>query len=129
MVISGPELRAYFEGNVAPVPADAQFIGKLGPDGLVGVVAVWNFHGRDIEMGWAGEPGWLSRSFIRLIFTYVFEQLGCNRITGRIDVSNTVALEQSKRLGWVVEGRMREAGDDGDDVLIIGLLRRECRWL
>jgi RimJ/RimL family protein N-acetyltransferase len=128
MLVSGPYLRAYFEGNVAPIPEDAQFIGKLGDNGLVGVVAVWNFHGRDIEMGWAGEPGWLSRSFIRLVLRYVFEQLGCTRITGRIDVSNDVALEQSQRLGFVVEGRMREAGDDGD-VLIVGLLKRECRWI
>lgn len=127
-ILAGPEFRRYFEGNVSEIADDAQFIGRIDGDKLLGVVAVWNWDGRGCEAGWAGEPGWLSRGYLRFVFDYIFGQMGCHRVTGRIDASDAVAIAQTERLGFVCEGRIREAAADGQDILIYGLLKTECRW-
>ena len=128
MIVTGPELRRYFEGNVSEISDDAQFIGRIDGESLLGVVAVWNWDGHGCEAGWAGEPGWLSRGFLRFVFAYIFGQMGCHRVTGRIDASDLVCLEQARRLGFVREGLLREAAADGQDILIFGLLKTECKW-
>jgi hypothetical protein len=39
MIVSGPELRPYFEDKAESVAADAQFIGRWEGDKLLGVFA------------------------------------------------------------------------------------------
>ena len=127
MIVTGDQLRAYYELSGYVADPDAQFIGRWEGERLLGVVAVWNFDGHGCEAGWFGEPGWLSRGFLRFVFGCIFGQWGCQRITGRIDDSNVVAVEQSKRLGFVLEGTLRQA-HPGGDVLIFGMLKSECRY-
>lgn len=125
-LVEGPHLRPYFEAQAGAVGENAVFLGQW-TDHLAGVVAVWNYSGRDAEVGWVGERGWLTRGFLRLAFAYLFGQLGLRRVTSRIASSNAVALAQAPRLGFVQEGRLREGVADAD-VLIFGMLREECRY-
>lgn len=71
----------------------------------------------------------LSRRFIKMCFSYVFDQMDCRRFFVRVQDTNPKALELDKRLGFVPEGTLREAGLDGSDVHILGMLKHECRWL
>lgn len=128
MIVDGPELRPYFEAKVGDrLPERAYFLGRWEHDRLLGVVAVWHLGAGDAEVGWAGERGWLSRGFLRVVFAYLWNQLNLRRVTGRIHDNNADAIEASQRLGFVCEGRLRQARPDGGDVLIYGLLREECR--
>ena len=79
----------------------------------------------------AAVPGrrWMTRDFLRVAFRYPFWQLGCRRVTGYVPASNADALRFDLHLGFVQEGRMREALPDGEDVIVLGMLRNECRWL
>lgn len=126
MIVSGPELRPYFELKCGPTDDKASFVGRWENDRLLGVMATFNFSGHDAEIGWAGEPGWISRRFLKVMYQYWFEQLGLRRITGRIDADNQTPMEQCQRLGFVKEGVMREASKDGKDVFIFGLLKKDC---
>lgn len=126
MLVTGEQLREYFEQRAGAVGAKAQFLGRWEGERLLGVVAVWHYGSGNAEVGWAGDRGWLSRGFLRLVFAYLWQQLGCRRITGRIHEDNEAALAASQRLGFVLEGRMRKAAPDGRDVLVYGLLREEC---
>ena len=62
----------------------------------------------------------------RNVFAYCFEQLECNRITLHCKVSNARALKMVQRLGFKREGLCR-AYFDGEDAIVLGLLRAEQR--
>ena len=62
------------------------------------------------------------------MFDYPFNQLGVNRITGLVAKKNKEARRFDEHLGFKYEGNMRHALAD-DDMLIYGMLKRECKWL
>lgn len=64
----------------------------------------------------------------RLILNYAFEVMGLHRITLRVIEYNARAIAAYKKLGFVMEGREREAalvGDQRHDDIIMGLLAHE----
>lgn len=90
-----------------------------------------NYTKTDIHMHAAALPGkrWLSKAYLGECFRYPFEQLGCARVTGLVPARNEVAQGFDEHLGFVLEGRVRRILPDGDDLIIYGMLREECRWL
>ena len=70
----------------------------------------------------------LTRRFLRGIFYYPFHQLEVRRVTALIDAKNAKSRALVEHAGFTYEGTMAEAAPD-DDVVIYGLLRRNCRWL
>lgn len=122
MIQAGEHLRQVFEG-VSYIPDDAVFIGNDK-----GAVAIFNYTGDDCELAMAGKRGWLNRTLIRAVFLQIFVVMGCARATARVAADNDLALDIDKRLGFVVEGRLRNAVD-GRDVFVLGILKDECRWI
>jgi RimJ/RimL family protein N-acetyltransferase len=87
--------------------------------------------GNSVLMHIAAIPGrrWLTRPFLAAAFRYPFLQLGVRRVGGEILASNAPSLRFARHIGFVDEGIQREAGPGGQDVIAMGMLRRECRWL
>jgi RimJ/RimL family protein N-acetyltransferase len=107
-------------------------LGLLDSKGrLVAGVVYDNFRGYDINMHIAAIPGgkWLNREFLREGFRYPFLYLGVERITGLVAASNVEAQRFDEHLGFVLEGRVRKGLPDGDDLLVYGMLKSECRFL
>lgn len=98
---------------------------------LIGGVVYTHYAGTDVRMHVAGEPGknWLTREFLYHAFAYPFLQLRCRRVSGLVRIDNFKAQHFDERLGFRREGLLREADDDGCDLIVYGMLRRECRWL
>lgn len=71
----------------------------------------------------------LTRKFMRAIYLYPFTQLKVKRVTALVDKLNTASRSLVEHDGYVQEGCLREAAPNGDDVVVYGLLRRDCRWL
>lgn len=76
-----------------------------------------------------GTRRWMTRAFLFASFSYPFEQLGVARVTGLVAASNPAALRFDLHLGFRIEGRLRTASPDGSDLLVLGMLRQECRHL
>jgi|LSQX01.1.fsa_nt_gb hypothetical protein len=72
---------------------------------------------------------WLTRSLLVAAFSYPFIQCGFNRVTGLVPENNKEALKFDLNLGFKVEGLCREAMPDGSNLVILGMLRRECRFI
>jgi RimJ/RimL family protein N-acetyltransferase len=71
----------------------------------------------------------ITKRFLFSIFWCPFEQFGVNHISCAIEESNRRSLKLCMHLGFRLEGKLREAAVDGKDVLMMGMLKRECRWL
>ena len=100
-------------------------------DGKLIAGCVFNFYtGSGICMNVAAsEKGWLNRAFLRAAFGYPFRQLNCRRVTGLVRTDNVDAQRFDEALGFKREGLLRQADDDGCDLIVYGMLKSECRWL
>ena len=124
----------FARARIPHVPSWGEWYEAIGleRDGELVAAVIFNFFsGADIAMHIAAVPGrrWMTRELLRAAFRYPFVQLGCRRVTGYVPASNTDALRFDRHLGFVQEGVMREALESGEDVIVLGMLRSECRWL
>lgn len=98
---------------------------------IVGGVLYEGFRWPDINMHIAtdGTKRWANRRFIFACFDYPFNQLKCYRVTAVVCISNSNAVKLVLKLGFKLEGRLRKAFPSGEDALLFGMLKEECRWL
>ncbi len=76
-----------------------------------------------------GSKHFLNRAFIVAVFAYPFIQCGYRRVSAIVAESNVPSLRIVQHFGFVPEGRLREDADDGGDLIVFGMLRKECSWL
>jgi hypothetical protein len=98
---------------------------------LVAGVLFESMTARDVNMHCAiDDPYALNFAYVFTVFDYPFNTCNLARVTGLVPSKNTKALAfDIDHLGFKVEGIVREVLPDGDDVVVLGLLRRECKWL
>lgn len=112
------------------IDSDTHALG-LEVDGEIYAVALYNAFtdmSCNIHIVSNGGKRWASRTFLSEAFVYPFVQLGLTRLTALVPSKNHNALTLDIRLGFQIEGRMREAMTD-DDVVVLGMLRRDCIWI
>jgi RimJ/RimL family protein N-acetyltransferase len=99
-------------------------------EGKLTAACVFNhYSGGDIWVSIAADGRQrLTRGFIRACFRYAFVQLNTRRITVAVATRNARSITFVESLGFVREGRARQAFAD-DDAFIFGMLRHECRWI
>ncbi len=118
-----------------PPQKDYEAIGVTRDGQIIGGVLYSNYHEiapgqHDCMLTAAGEPGWLTRSSIRVLLGYPFQQLACIRLTSVIAKSNHAARALNERLGFKVEGKIRDGRGIGKHCILYGLLRADAeKWL
>ncbi len=117
-----------------PPDKDYEAIGVLKDGELIGGVIYTNYHElapgqHDIMMHCAGEPGWLTRSTLRTFFEYPFVQLRCIRITATVAKANKRARDLNQRLGFKIEGCIKDGYGLGKDGLLLGMRKADCKWI
>ncbi|PTW53566.1 hypothetical protein C8N35_11621 [Breoghania corrubedonensis] len=128
-----PGLIAWAEAHILGVHfrPDAKAIGHARDGELTGVVVFDTFTTTDCLLAVASDGGhrFLSRAFIVHVFAYPFLQLGYKRVTSLISADNEPSIRLCSKIGFQREGTMRRASEKGEDLLVFGMLREECRWL
>lgn len=110
-------------------PAVDACIANAGPDGLWGGVIYSGFTGASIALHSASfDPRWASIDMLWVTFHYPFMQLGCKKMFAQVPASNSKALEFDRKLGFKEEARIADVFLD-DDLLVLSMLREDCRWL
>ena len=105
-------------------------IGVADETGLIAGIVFNNYTRSSISIHVAAtDKHWMSKDLLRLTFAYPFKQLKVNRVTGLVRVDNPEAIKFNKRLGFKPEGVVRCGDDDGTDLILMGMLPSECRWL
>lgn len=127
MLCAGEELRPYLERGIGVTLADkAYFIGDWRDGIVVAVAGLSNWCGHDVEISlWSA--GTLGRAFVRRVMRYVFDELGCCRMTARVAEPRS-GHDLWPRLGFVLEGRLRKASNGTDDMMVYGLLKDDFAW-
>lgn len=110
--------------------SDAVAIGHERDGELVAVVVYDTFTAKScfVHVASSGRK-WNTRDFSIVSMAYPFNQCGFSRINCIISATNRLSLLFTRHFGWKEEGRLREAGAEGEDIIFFGMLRRECRWL
>ena len=110
---------------------DAAAIGLRSDQGLHGVIVFDSFTTTGCWVSVVSDGGrkWITRELIIKVFCYVFIQLDYPRLNSFVSVNNADAIRFNEHFGFKREGLMREAGEQGEDLIVYGMLRRECRWM
>lgn len=98
----------------------------LEDDGKIVAGFLFNNHTTyDIEITVAGSPNSAAPAFLRRVGGYVFEELGCLRMT--ITTAQEKIVELATRLGAQTEGRKRNHFGKGRDGIVLGILREDWK--
>ncbi len=94
-------------------------------DGEVIAGVLFNiFEGADVHISVAGS-GW-TKGFFAEVGHYVFNTLGCERMTAITEDTRVVRLAQ--RLGGEIEGAMRNHFGKGRDGFVVGFLKEDWKF-
>lgn len=96
---------------------------------VVGAVYYTNFRRTSIEMGWAGERGWLTKGTLADMFGYPFNQLGVQRVWGLVHRHNKDSRRLAERMGCRFVGTADGEYGPGQDAIIYSMTRGACRWI
>ena len=110
-------------------PAADACIAREEDDELVGGVIYQNYTGTSCGLHLAGfRHDWVNKDMLWVCFHYPFIQLNCTKIFGQVPLSNKRALEFDLKIGFKEETRISGVFDDGD-LVVISMLREDCKWL
>lgn len=70
----------------------------------------------------------LTREHLAAVFGYPFLQLNLRRLTSVVRTDNARSIEQTRRLGFTVEGIVRHWYEDCDGILS-GMTKEDCKWV
>lgn len=125
MIITGDEVAAFVGRQVlAPIVPPFTTLGIVKDGQVVAGVVFNHFTGSDCHVTIAGH-GW-DRGFLAEVGNYVFQQLGCVRMTAVTEKPRIVRI--AERLGGQVEGLMRNHFGEGRDAFLVGILRDEYKF-
>lgn len=99
--------------------------------GQLRAVTLWDGFSQcdcNIHIASDGSRQWMRKSFLQRSFMHPFVQWKLRRVTGLVPSKNVEALQFDLHLGFQREGLCRNALPD-DDIIILGLLREDCRFI
>lgn len=114
-----------------PMSTGMHGIGLVRDGEMLAGVLYEGFTGHNIWMHVAAKPQrkWLNPAFIKTCFEYPFVQLGCKRVSGWVEASNTAARKLDEHLGFKPEAALKGAARDGGDVILYVMWREDCRYV
>ena len=107
-------------------------IAAFDESGIIAGVVYHNYRSPLISMEMtiaSVSPKWANKRTIRAFFDYPFSQIGLARVTSITDVENQHSVAFQKRLGFKQEGLIRQGYENGNDAVLMGMLRKECKWV
>lgn len=110
---------------------DAYTLGLARRGEIVAVVVYDSFSSVDCCMHIAsdGTTAWMNKALLVSAFAYPFIQLGLRRLTGLVPSTNEAALRFDEHIGFQREGYHPRAAPDGGDLISLGLMRENCRFI
>jgi len=117
-------------GGYPWVKGEATTVGLEHNGELVAGVTYDRWNGVSLMMHVAsdGSKRWLNRRFLWFCFHYPFDQLGAKKVIGTVEATNHAALAFDKHLGFIEEGRLKDACPGGD-LILLTMTPEQCRYI
>jgi RimJ/RimL family protein N-acetyltransferase len=97
---------------------------------LIAGVIFNHFRMPSISMHVAGEGKyWMSRELLKHVFTYAFDMCRCTRINTLVRADAESVIRFDDKIGFIREGVVRKGAMDGTDMILLGMLREECKYI
>lgn len=77
----------------------------------------------------ATDPRWCSRSVLKKLFSYPFNELGCTSMTAMIAEGNSRSIRLCKGLGFTKVGVMKRGWDGKTNALLFEIIPEQCKWI
>ena len=71
---------------------------------------------------------WATKSVLKYVVVIIFNLMKCRRCSVLVSKANSKSLKMCEKLGFKVEGSLRQYRDDVDDCYCLGMLKSECKW-
>jgi RimJ/RimL family protein N-acetyltransferase len=133
------QVRAWFEDSVLERHGKDGYwfsICPLGSDEFLGTVWLWDIDhrvpGAEVSIFVVAPGGGIGSDAINAVVDYGFETVGLTRAWGFTDERNARSLRAFESCGFVVEGRMRGAGQhngEPTDMIQFSMTREDWRQL
>lgn len=109
----------------------AATVGVVANGVLIAAMACGGKERGNVEITLASDtPKWATKHTIRTLMKWPFDQLGCHRVTTRIAASNQRAIKFNEGIGFKREGLIRDGWGEGEDCVLLGLLKSEApQWM
>ncbi len=125
MIVSGEAVARFVSVGLGIAHCPPYVAIGIERDGEIVAGVLFNhFEGADVHLSAYGK-GW-TRAFYRAIGTYVYDQLGCERMT--VVTADDYVAKLAERLGGEREGIMRNHFGNGKDAILLGILREDYRY-
>lgn len=114
-------------GFVGSSPYEA--FGVISGDRLTAAIFLTNFINKDAEVSVCGTSGWLTRRVCKEFFGFAFQTAQLQRLTAFVARKNKPSRTLLEGLGFTLEGVRRKALHGKHDLIMYGLLAKDCRWI
>ncbi|MDS1141701.1 GNAT family protein [Pusillimonas sp. SM2304] len=137
MPVSSEQRPEYFEfaskvlGTPFSYGDQCKCLASLSSDGrILGVVIYTRMTQSDCMVTVALDESkrFVSKQFLAYACSVPFVQWNYRRVTAYVRRSNTRSLKGCLKLGFEIEGLLREYFD-GEDAVVLGLLKADCKYL
>lgn len=133
LVYDFEEVFAYARQQIPTLMRAEHMVGiGMKVDGQMVAAAIYeNLNPHNVWIHAAGSPGrnWLTRKAIKAIFLYPFKVCNVDRISAYIEASNTRSIRFTEHIGFEREATLKGAANDGGDVFIYRLFKKDCRYV
>jgi len=75
------------------------------------------------------KPMVLRRGLLEAASDFIFNVRGCTVVYGMVSAKNTKAIKMDKRVGFAPVATLPDAFNEGEDGVIMRLLKEDCKWL
>lgn len=126
-----PEMLDMFRAqlDIEHLPAGATFIATRDGGWMM---ERWTGPGGVVHLHWAAPPAsrgrWMTRTLLRMVASYIFDQLECSAVIGEAPANNAYVCGLNERVGFKRYARIEGYFPDGD-LVIYRMLKDECRWI
>ena len=129
MIVQGIEVTAWIAEKTGIVVHDrCAAIGYVKDKKIIAGVSYERFTGKTI-IGHQRIDEHAPKGFWIACADYAYNKLGVEKIIGLVDSTNEKAIKVNYKMGYYLETTIKDAGTNGDDLLVMVMTKENCKIL